>query len=145
MKNDHQNLHDSFVIVFAFLLLGLFLPACSRYSQISSDNSDWPKSPKKGIRNNNPLLQLHKIEKDENSGKLYITDGGVRYEVIQDRVIVKLKPSCQINKDIKVIRNNKLGFITIQVPNNKTLEAFVKELQMSDLFESIDYAVYGEW
>ena len=107
--------------------------------------SDLRKSSKMKQSESSSNLQVPQLEKDEKSGKLYMNDYGAKYEVIQDRAIVKLKRSCQLPEDIKVIRNNSLGFITIQVPQNTTLEDYVSELRKSGLFESIDYATYGGW
>jgi len=108
-------------------------------------HSDLRKSSKMKQSESSSNLQVPQLEKDEKSGKLYMNDHGAKYEVIQDRAIVKLKRSCQLPEDIKVIRNNSLGFITIQVPQNTTLEDYVGELRKSGLFESIDYATYGGW
>ena len=108
-------------------------------------HSDLRKSSKMKQSESSSNLQVPQLEKDEKSGKLYMNDHGAKYEVIQDRAIVKLKRSCQLPEDIKVIRNNSLGFITIQVPQNTTLEDYVSELRKSGLFESIDYATYGGW
>ncbi|MCL2596772.1 MAG: hypothetical protein FWD66_03755 [Paludibacter sp.] len=65
-----------------------------------------------------------------------------------DTKVVTVKPKSPnftnfIN--VSVIRSNKLGFVDLQVPNGLSVEEFVKELNMSELFDVVEYNTFGEY
>lgn len=77
------------------------------------------------------------------NGTLYLVNKGFQYQVDTTMVTVKkLSPETTLNSEIKVIKENKLGYIDIQVPKGKDVEKFVEELKHTKTFESVEYVGY---
>ena len=60
-------------------------------------------------------------------------------------VIVKLKDGNEIkNKELKILRKNRLGYIDIAVPEGKNVQDFVADLDESGEFSFISYNLLGK-
>ena len=83
--------------------------------------------------------------RDSETKCLYVVKNG-RKSLVNERVVtVKLKSdSSMLDKNIKVLRSNKLGFADIEVPLDVKVEDYVIKLKQSDLFDGVYYNSFGE-
>lgn len=87
--------------------------------------------------------QMDKIVKQNDT--LYIRENGHNYKVDTQTITVKLKEGKTLDtKGCSVIRENKLGYIDIEVPAGKKVEEYAKELDESGIFEVVELNSYGE-
>ena len=79
-----------------------------------------------------------KIERDGNS--LYIVENGIKYHVDTNKIVVRPKdPKKEQSLEMMVLHTNKLGYITIQVPNGIDIVKYVEKLKSMAIYESIEY------
>lgn len=77
--------------------------------------------------------------------KLYLRENGFDFEVDTTTITVKLKEGKTLNsKGEAVIRENKLGYIDVTVPEGRKVEEYAKELDESGIFEIVELNTYGE-
>ncbi len=68
------------------------------------------------------------------------------FDVDTTTVTVKLKDlKASFNMEYKVLRQNRLGFVDIQKPENISLEKFVESLSQNEMVESVIYSSFGEY
>lgn len=87
--------------------------------------------------------QMEKMVKQNDT--LYIRENGHDYKVDTQTITVKLKEGKTLDTKVcSVIRENKLGYIDITVPEGKQVEEYAKELDESGIFEIVELNSYGE-
>ena len=85
--------------------------------------------------------QMEKMVKQNDT--LYIRENGHDYKVDTQTITVKLKEGKSLDtKGCSVIRENKLGYIDITVPEGKQVEEYAKELDESGIFENVELNTY---
>jgi subtilisin family serine protease len=88
----------------------------------------------------------------EEGGKLFVQAGGRRFEV-SDVVTVKFPPgtprsakgSFSADRGAKIIRENRLGYVDLQVPSGKTAVEFAAELESTGALELVEINTIGEY
>ena len=86
--------------------------------------------------------KVQKIRQIE--GILYIIENNRAIRVNNHVITVRLKNSIELPKEIHKIRENKLGFIDIEVPGSIDIEEYVEELKKTEKFETVEYNGIGE-
>lgn len=80
----------------------------------------------------------------EKDGKCYLVENG-RMSLVNDKVVtVKLKVGKDIDRTKLVpLRENKLGYVDLEVPDGVSVEVYARELAKNDIYEIVKYNTYG--
>lgn len=86
----------------------------------------------------------------ESDSIFIVDDDGRRYQIIQDRLIVKPKSETErsskdVLEDLNILSHNPLGYISISVPEGMDVEDYASTLEKTGVFESVDYDSFGEY
>lgn len=95
----------------------------------------------------NSFSQNTKInQKIEKVNEKYITKyNGKQYDIDTKIITVKLQKDKNLAEEYNVVRKNKLGFVDILVPENKSIENFVNVLLLDSRIEEIEYSIIGKY
>ena len=76
----------------------------------------------------NGVAQIHKVSQnfEKVEGRLKVKYFDKYFDIDTTIITVKIKDVNKISKDYKIIRNNKLGFADLLLPNNKPIEELLK-------------------
>ncbi len=79
-------------------------------------------------------------------GVLYsVKNGTILNRINENIVTVKLKSKSDIvDKELIVLRSNRLGYVDIKVPENKDVVSYVSELKSSGKYELVKFAEIGK-
>jgi subtilisin family serine protease len=79
---------------------------------------------------------------------IFIVENGTRYMADRNVVTVKLKQGVnksKIEKDVKELRSNRLGFIDLSVPEGVDIEDYVTMLEKTGNFDIVEYNSIGKY
>lgn len=76
---------------------------------------------------------------------IYISDKEKLYPIDEKTITVRLKPGMKVDNKFHIERQNKLGYIDIQIPNGYRFEEFAIELNKSGCFDIIEYNSRGKY
>ena len=79
-----------------------------------------------------------KIERYENF--LYVVENDIKYHVDTHKIVIKPKdPQKGLLAEMKVLHSNKLGYITIQIPDGIDIIKYVEQLKSTGIYKSVEY------
>ena len=80
---------------------------------------------------------------EKTGDSVFIAESGKRYTLDSNTITVKLKAGVdKIEKDVKILRSNRLGYTDISVPEGVDVVNFVAMLEKTDKFEKIRLSNY---
>ena len=99
------------------------------------------------------FISMQVVAQNAINPKVLIKKGGITYISEKDKlypidgksISVKLKPGMKVDNKFRIERQNKLGYMDIQIPDNVDVEKFAIELDESNCFDVIEYNSIGEY
>lgn len=82
----------------------------------------------------------NRVKKD---GNYYIQFNNTPFIIDTTQVTIKLVKERKIDKEYKINKKNKLGFIDLQIPLDTSFDKFIQKLTEDTDVEKIEYCVYG--
>lgn len=79
------------------------------------------------------------------AGITYISDKEKLFPIDENTITVRLKPGMKVDNRFHIERQNKLGYIDIQIPDGYRYDEFAHELNESGRFDIIEYNSRGEY
>lgn len=90
--------------------------------------------------------RLLKCQSFQRTGKdAYIIEKGDTFAINQRVLVVKPKKSTVLSDEIKPLRTSKLGFMSIEVPDDIYIENYAKKIENSNNFEYVEYSTRGKY
>jgi subtilisin family serine protease len=105
------------------VLIILTFPALSGFSQIPKNSQNFMRI----------------------DGKPQVKYAGEYFDVDTTAITIRVKDIRNINDEYKVIRKNKLGFVDIQVPRERSIEEFTNILSRDNSIEEIIISTFGKY
>lgn len=90
------------------------------------------------------LKRIGLLERKNDS--IFVVENGKHYIANKNTVTVKLKSGVYLlEKEVKKIRSNRLGYIDLVVPEGMDLEKYVSALEYTGKFDVVEYNNIGEY